>query len=336
MRLAVVGADHLPVTRAIEQLGRLGVQVETVAVPTGASVGDLVEAASGVDGLVGADADAATSLRVPLAAIAARAPAVVGSWPASDHRDHLELDADAREAGIAIVTAASASPALPVILARHGARGLDQVDSVEIDWALPPDALAHPGVGRAVLEGTAEPALIRREGRYSFTRPGRPAPIAFPPPVGLCRTRVFGGAEAWQLPDLLPGRPSLQVRLGGTVPWWPLAVTPAAHLSRSRHGHAPAALLTKGATRLAAGRRGWAALRVEVQGRAGGAAITRVLGGFDHLSTWDTAALTLALYTLHQGLPPGTTVTGATAPPAESLGLLHDLGIRFAALQSAA
>lgn len=339
MKLVVLGGATGFARRALEDLTRKKVVSEVIPLPASASVGDVVQAAREADAIVGGDLGALTSMRVPLAAIAAGKPAVVPSWSSADHRDHLDLDADAREVGIAVVTGASASPAIPIVLARHAARGLDEVRSVEIAWAMPPEALTDGGTVRALLEGMSHPALVRPDGTFSYTRPGRSVPTAFPEPVGICRAGTFGGAEAWRLCEMLPGTPSVRVSLGGTVSWWDLAMLLPARIARSVKREHSAQAVAHAVSRLGRIARdaGWAGVRVEVEGRGGATSETRVVGGFDRLEGWNAAALSLGVrMLLRDDVPRGVTVAGSLGSPAEALNAFHDSGIRFAAFEPAA
>jgi len=337
VKLAVVGGDEPFVRRAVDDLTRRDVVGAVDVLSPTVSVGDLVEAAAHADVLVNGHASAAATVRVPMAAIAAGTPAVLPSWSADDHRGHLDLDADAREAKVAIVTGASASPAVPLVLARHASRDLDEVRTVEVAWALPPDAMADPATCRAVLDGLTHPALVRPEGLFAYRRAGGAVPVAFPEPVGVCRAGTFGGAEAWRLADVLPGRPSVKVRLGGTVPWWMWAVAPSALLARAGADE-PATAVAAALARAGrvAGDPGWAGVRVEIEGRKGIASTTRVVGGFDRLDAWNAVALALGIEMVAHGLEPGVTVAGATGAPVEILQRFHEAGARFAAFDPAA
>jgi hypothetical protein len=332
VKLTLVGLPDGSLQRVLHELIRQEVVSSYLTVSPDSSVGDLVQAARESDALVATACDPGTETRVPLAAIAARRHAVVPSWSARDHGDHLELDGDACDAGITLITGASASPAIPMVLARHAALGLDEVRTVEVAWALPPGVLGRDDTARAVLEGSARPALARRDGRFIYGRPGRPAFIAFPDPVGICKAGAFGGAEAWRLGDALPGNPSVRVLLGGTAAWWPAALIPAALLWRYRATEAASAL-GRMVARLSV--QGWAGVRVEVEGSLNKASVTRVRGGFDQLSSWNAAALALGIGALTLPLKPGVAVAGSTAASKDDLRTFDAFGSRFAAFDAA-
>ena len=335
MRLLVVGGIS---RRVLDEAKRRGLVSSVRTAEPGMSVSELVSQAREADVLVGAAADPGSSMRVPLAAVAAGRPAVVAAPAAADHRDHLDLDGDARETGITIVTGASASPAIPVVLARQAARGLDEVRSVEVSWALPPSTVADDALARLVVEGLTRPALVRGDGAYSYAAPGRAVPVAFPDPVGTARACTFGGAESWSIGDVLGGRPWVRVSLGGTVPWWWATVRRQTSVAR-RLGLAASAVGLAGAvSRLArfAGDPGWTGVRVEVEGMQGPASVSRVLGGFDDWRSWDGAGILLGLDTLARRPGPGVVVAGSGGTAPEALSLCHDIGVRFAVLDPAA
>ena len=335
MRAVVVGDGEPWVRRALDDVRQSGVVTDVTTLEAASSVGDLVDAAAGADVIVAGSLDSRAAMRIPLAAIAARRHAVVPAWSATDHRDHLEMHADAKEAGITIMSGASASPCIPVLLARHAARQFDEVRSVEVSWALPPEALADLATARAVVEGTADRVLARQEATFSSAKAGHPAPVAFPEPVGIARAGMYGGAEAWRLPEIIDGRPTVQVQLAGTVSWFWLALRGTSLLARAGRADAAAAALSMVMARLArfAAPRAWAGLRVAVEGRVGAGSRTVVLGGFDSIDTWNGTAMALALTSLAAGdIGTGVVVPGAVGDTTVVLQRLHDAGVRFAAL----
>ena len=338
MRVVVLGDGEPWVRRALDDLGRSGVLTEVTTVPASSSVGDLVDAAVGVDVILAGSLDSRASMRVPLAAIAARRHAVVPAWSAADQRDHLELHADAKEVGITIMSGASASPAIPVLLARHAAKQFDEVRLVEVSWALPPDALADLATARAVVEGSVGLALVREEAAFSSAPAGHTAPVAFPEPVGIARAGLFGGAEVWRLPDTLPGRPSVRVQLAGTAPWFWFALRAASLLGRAGRTDAAAAALSLVMSRVArlSTHGSWAGVRVSLEGRVGTSSRTVVVGGFDNIDTWNAGAMVLAVSSLARGeAGPGVVVPGSDGDTTAALQQFHDAGIRFAALDDA-
>ena len=331
MKLAVVGADAAPVRRALDEARKRGSVASASIVDPRAPVERIAEEARKCDAVLAGAYDPAISLRVALAAIAARRPAVLPSWAASEHRSHLDLDADAREVGVTLVTGASASPALPVVLARHAARRFSEVRSVEVAWAIPPRVMGDARLWPALLEGMRRPAIVRPAGRFAYASPGRPDPVAFPEPVGIQRAGLFGGPEAWTLSDLFSSRPWVRVSLGGTVPWWRAASAPQRVLRHA--GVASRLAAAASVVARASGDPGWAGVRVEVEGSVDGPSVTEVLGGFDRIDDWDAAAVVIAIETLADGAEPGVVVTGGTIPPVTALSTCYDLGVRFAVFE---
>jgi NAD(P)-dependent dehydrogenase (short-subunit alcohol dehydrogenase family) len=129
------------------------------------------------------------------------------------------MDAQARAAGIPVVSGASTAPALTGAVVRKLAEGLDRVHQVDIALSAANRPDGGESVLAAVLSYAGRPVRLRRGGRWTAV-PGwqemRRTDFLFGDGSGL-RGRLVAVAdlpECTLLPDLLPGRPAVTFRAG--------------------------------------------------------------------------------------------------------------------------
>jgi saccharopine dehydrogenase-like NADP-dependent oxidoreductase len=129
-----------------------------------------------------------------------------------------ELDEEARNAGVKILTGFGNSPGLTQILARKGYMAMDNPKGVAVNWA----AGSNEPVGSAnllhVLHLMSGKTLQWRDGREEYVRCGAGRKtVEFPDPIGRIPTWYTGHAESVSIPRNLPGLDYVSVH-GGVVP----------------------------------------------------------------------------------------------------------------------
>lgn len=160
--------------------------------------------------------------RVPRACIAAGVPYL----DLADARDFVTgigaLDADARTAGVAVVSGASSVPALSGAAARALAAGLDDVRRVDIAISASSRAAAGASVAAAILSYVGRPVTLWRSGRSTMAwgwqelRRERFA-VAGAPPLEDRWTALADVPDHDLLPALLPRRPAVTYRAGTEI-----------------------------------------------------------------------------------------------------------------------
>jgi hypothetical protein len=129
------------------------------------------------------------------------------------------LDAEARAAGLAVISGASSVPALTGAVARKLAEGLDRIDSVDIALSAANRATGGASVVAAILSYVGRPVRVRRGGRWTSARGWqemRREDFVLSDGTAL-RGRLVAVADVPDcllLPDLLPGRPAVSFRAG--------------------------------------------------------------------------------------------------------------------------
>jgi hypothetical protein len=159
--------------------------------------------------------------RVPLACIAAGIPYL----DLADARGFVTgigaLDAAARAAGIAIIAGASTAPALTGAVARHLARDMDRVDTVELALSASARATAGAAVARAILSYVGRPVRLWRGGRWQqghgWQEMRKARMEAGPYALDRRRVALVDVPDHDLLPQMLPGRPAVAFRAGNGI-----------------------------------------------------------------------------------------------------------------------
>lgn len=156
---------------------------------------------------------------VPRACIAARVP----YCDIADGRAFVcgiaVLDAEARAAGVPVISGASSVPALSGAVVRALAEGMERVSAVEMAISASNRASAGPAVAAAILAQVGQPFTLRRGGReaeaYGWQEPERIG-FALPgaSPIAHRRVALVEVPDVALLPPRLPGRPSVVFRAG--------------------------------------------------------------------------------------------------------------------------
>ena len=141
----------------------------------------------------------------------------------SDGRDFVAgigmLDADARAAGVPVLSGASSVPALSGAVVRMLAAGMEDVRAVEMGIGASNRAAAGASVTRAILSYVGRPIPLWRAGRWT-ARPGwselRPQGfrIAGMAPIRPRFAGIVDVPDLTLLPERLPGRPAVTFRAG--------------------------------------------------------------------------------------------------------------------------
>lgn len=191
------------------------------------------------------------------------------------------LDAEARKAGLAVVSGASTCPALTAAVCDRLAAGLDRVATIDIVLSASNRAAASPAITRAVLSYAGKPMPLWRSGmwetatggsewrRVTFDSDGRP----YRRLAGLCDI-----PDHVLLPGRYPGAPAIGFRAGTEIGLQNRAVQWTAWLVRrgiiadGRRLTVPAHLVQR-LMRGIGGER--SAMRVELTGWLGGSAVRR-------------------------------------------------------------
>lgn len=129
------------------------------------------------------------------------------------------LDASGRAAGVAIISGASSVPALSGAVARRLARGLDQVDVVDIAISASNRSSAGESVARGILTYVGRPVRLWRGRRWAQAYGWQEMirkDFALGAGGGLHNRQVAIAdvPDHALLPGLLPGRPSVTFRAG--------------------------------------------------------------------------------------------------------------------------
>jgi hypothetical protein len=223
----------------------------------------------------------------------------------------LDLDDDARTAGVSMVVGAAFSPGYSCVLARHAAARFDAVTEVHVARS----GTGGPACARQHHDALTGQALDWRDGEWQRRPAGSGRELCwFPDPVG--------GEDCYraELPDAL-----LLVRA------FPSAERITARLAANRRDRLSARLpmVRKPHPEGLVG-----ALRVEVRGRRNGGSGVVVLGALDRPAVAAGATAALALRWAASGrLAPGAAGLGMVADPIPFLVELAGVGIKAAVFE---
>jgi lysine 6-dehydrogenase len=247
----------------------------------------------------------------------------------------LALDAEARSAGVPVVTGIGWTPGLSNVLARHAADRLDEVETIEVAWG----ASAVDSAGFAVILHTIHIFTGQvpswRDGREVAVEAGSGRQrVRFPAPVGEIDVFHLGHPEPVTMPRFLSGVKT--VTLKGGLSERPLN-TLARTLARLGLTDTPAkkrwlGQAIKGAMpvlgRLGAVEEPCSAIRVDVSGRVGGEPRTVSYGAADHMEALTGVPLAIGVRMLARGeIAPGVHAPEAVVPPGPFLAGLAARGV---------
>ena len=155
-------------------------------------------------------------LKTARAAIDARTPYVDINDDFDAIEAVLELDGEARSAGIPVIVGLGLTPGVSNVCVKYAADRLDRVRKVDIAYV---GAVGEGGdaVFLHFFHSLCGPVPIVREGRRVWISPGAEVPqaVTFPEPFGTMQAPVIGHPEPIMLPRHIPGIESITVR--GTV-----------------------------------------------------------------------------------------------------------------------
>jgi hypothetical protein len=226
----------------------------------------------------------------------------------------LDLDAEARERGVAVLVGCGFSPGLSCVLSRHAASQLDQVDEIHVarhGTGGPACARAH----HAALRGRG---IDWRDRAWARRPPGSGRELSyFPDPVGPRDCYRAALPDALLLVPAFPGVSRVTARLSATRrDRW------TAGLPMLRRPHPE-------------GRIG--GIRVEVRGRRGSVHDTVVLGAIDRPGVGAGTVAGLAARWIGEGrVGPGARGLAEAVDALRFLHELSDAGVRAAVFEGTA
>ena len=128
-------------------------------------------------------------------------------------RDSLELDDDARKAGITAIIGMGASPGVTNLMAKLGASRMDRTDDIRLYWG---ESAIDPTGSAAMMHWfhiTAEKVPVFINGKWveaqGFTEP---EVVEFLPPVGKLEVVLTGHPEPVSLPRYIKGVKNVSIK----------------------------------------------------------------------------------------------------------------------------
>lgn len=140
------------------------------------------------------------------------------------------LDAEAKAAGVSVISGASSVPALSGAVAARLAEGLERVTAVEIALSASSRGTAGRSVTAAILSYIGRPIRLRRGGRWT-TAFGWQGLRSFDfvvegaPPLRRRLAALADVPDLTLLPARLPGRPAVTFLAGTDAPWHNLGLS---------------------------------------------------------------------------------------------------------------
>ena len=213
--------------------------------------------------------------------------------------DVFSLDADARAAGVTIVSGCGVSPGITNLLIAHATPDTGSVDTVDIALARSSAESEGFATARHFLYELSQEAVVIKDSRPQVKKAGSsPKLVFFPEPVGWVETFHCGHPEIDTLPMQYPNLSYLEFRLGLTERITmdtarAFTATPLARVERARRLFATAtAPVRPFLDRLPPKGPAWTAARVDVTTNNGSETIS--LGVADKLVNFASVPLTLA------------------------------------------
>lgn len=251
--------------------------------------------------------------------------------------DVLQLDPEAREAGLTMITGCGWTPGITNILAKKGAKDLEEIEEIAVAWG------AHAGdtEGKAVTLHTTHifsgkvPSF--QGGKEVWVSAGsEPKRLRFPEPVGEITTYHVGHPEPVTIPRYL--RANTVTLRGGLVEGWlsQLArISAQWHLTSTERRNAMFGAIYNAIAPLLdfllKKKETCSACRVEIRGKAGGTHRHIIYGAAAHMDLLTGLPLSVAAQMLLEGKVKEKGVMGPEAclDPEEFLPRLAAGGIRF-------
>jgi len=326
MRVLLVGAGAVG-ARAARQLVEAADVEEVVVVGSGAARRASVVKSSGDHATDGGDGpDDATGGRVDAVLLAGSAgthldaarhhlalgrPVVSCADAVDDVRGLLDLDAEARERGVAVIVGAGFSPGLTCLLARHAATGFERVDEIHVARS----GTGGPACARQHHRALTGTALDWRDGGWQRRAAGSGRELCwFPDPIGAEDCYRAELPDALLLVPAFPGVGRVTARLAATR-----RDRVTAHLPMLRKPH-PEGLV--------------GAVRVEVRGRRDGVQDVVVLGALDRPAVATAAVAAMATrWVASRRPPPGAAGLAAVDDATPFLTELARVGVKAAVFE---
>ncbi len=128
-------------------------------------------------------------------------------------KDCLDLNDEAKKAGIIAVIGCGASPGITNILAKHAADKLNSVDDIRIYWAQSGIDPTGPGAMLHWFHITAEQIPIFKDGKWVNVRGfTEPEVVEFMPPIGKLECYYTGHPEPVTLPRYIKGVKNVSIK----------------------------------------------------------------------------------------------------------------------------
>jgi lysine 6-dehydrogenase len=278
------------------------------------------------------------------AALEARVPYASLCDDARTTRAALDLDATARKDGPTIVLGCGLRPGLTNLLFKLAASEMDSATSAAISVAGSIASDDGPASELHFLTALGEDVAVVSDGRLEVNPAGSaPHLVYFPDPVGWVETFSCTHPEIFTLRRSYPSLQNLQWHFG-------LAEKPAMDALRAgvalgfgrSNGRRQTWLRMSGPIRpmferLASGRGGWTAARVDVWGSSAGRPAEVSLAVVDHLPNLVAVPLAHVIVELGRGTVdrPGVWAADEALDPRTVLGHLSRRGVRVARLEPA-
>jgi len=162
----------------------------------------------------------ALPFKYDLAVTKACIEAGVNGIDVSATREQLELDSEAKSAGVKFVLGCGATPGITNILARRGADMLDKVSEIQIAWAAFRCTAPAPGLLHTTLwefDPRTEDRVYYADGQFIKVPPfSGERVVEFAKPIGTQNVYYVPHPETITLPRFLPSLRKVEVR--GTWP----------------------------------------------------------------------------------------------------------------------
>jgi len=243
--------------------------------------------------------------------VRAGVPVVSTSDDVDDVRRLLDLDAEARERGVAVVVGAAFSPGLTCLLARHASSALDRVDEVHVARV----GTGGPACARQHHRALGDASLDWRDGGWVRRPAGSGRELCwFPDPIGGRDCYRAALPDALLLVPAIAGLDRVTARLGANRRD---RVTARLPMLRPPHPEG-----------------GPGGVRVEVRGERGGARHVLVYGAMDVPAVAAGAVAALAALAVAGGtVRAGAAGLAAWPDPLPVLQELARRGVKAAAFQ---
>lgn len=254
----------------------------------------------------------------------------------------LQIDEQAKTAGVTVVAGGGWSPGITNLLAIAACERLESVKSLRIAWAVSSTGSGAEEAVTALVESFSRPAPVFEERSWHRVQPGDDVEdVYFPEPLGWTTVRVCAGSEPMTLPRSIESLESVVLKAGA-------AENNVVRLARmladtstlSPTGSRRRALTLAGpwlraVKRVSGASGGWSAIRVDARGKENGRLATHTLGVLDQLANLISVPPSVAAVTLARGdaREHGVVPAERAFEPKKFFASLAERGIKVARLE---